>query len=82
VSVINTKKKPHATTIRGCNVWIFFTVGREDPLEWLETQWYGYDSLYLRASGSSTGYRCRPPVPISKTPALAGIFCMCYILLS
>ena len=35
----------------------------KDPLEWLETQWYGCNSLYLGASGSSIRYRGRPPVP-------------------
>jgi len=28
VSVINTKKKPHTITIKGCDVWLCFTVGQ------------------------------------------------------
>ena len=63
----------------------------KDPLEWLETQWYGCNSLYLGASGSSIRYRGRPPVPylhllpiidVLKAPNYGAFFCSFFELMS
>ena len=41
LSVINTNKVNHTTTIRGCNAWLCFTSeNHKDSLEWLGMQCY------------------------------------------